>query len=239
MPSKILWTSTGFTRVPDAFNNAVVISYADSGIYTRVVEKLKQTVEFHNPGLDVIIFRSPSEIGAPPHRENPYAFKVYAIQKAREMGYTTILWCDSVLRPIRSLVPLIESINNAGVYFQKDGYECGRWANDRALEYFKVSRDDAMKISSIYACFMGFNFKTELACEFFRRWKRACDDGIFKGFWKNDNQTESKDPRCTGHRHDQTSAELIAYHMPIPLNKAVFSYDVNNADRYFTGWDKP
>jgi hypothetical protein len=239
MASRLLWTSAGFSRVPPVFNKAAVVSYADYGIYVKLVEKLKRTVELHNPGLDVLIFRSPEEIGAPSHQNNPYAFKVYSIQKARDLGYTTILWCDSVLRPVRSLVPLIEDINKIGIYFQKDGYMCGQWANDRALEYFKVTRDEAMNISSIYACFMGFNFKSELACEYFRRWKRACDDGIFRGRWKNDEKTESQDERCHGHRHDQTSSELIAYQIGIPLNAQVFSYDTKFPNRYFTGWDKP
>jgi len=238
MASKLVWHNGRFTQAPPIFEKTAVVSYAD-GRYTNVVNKLIKSIELHNPGLDIFVFRTPEEIGSPPHSQNPYAFKVYAIQKVREMGYTTIIWCDSCLRAIRSLVPLIQKINAAGVYFQSDGWVCGQWANDRALEYFGVTRDEAMNISAIYACFMAFNFKTELANEFFTKWKRACQMGIFIGQWTNDNKTESQDPRCMGHRHDQTCGELLAHVLKIPLHGRALSHDVTDPNRFFTSWNKP
>lgn len=238
MASKIVWYNGRFVHTPQIFEKTVVVSYAD-GRYTNVVNKLIRSIQLYNPGLDVCVFQNPQEIGSPPHYENPYAFKVYAIQKARDMGYTTIIWCDSCLRAVRSLESLIKDINQSGVYFQKDGWPCGQWSNDRALEYFEVTRDQAMNISSIYACFMAFNFKTDVANEFFVKWKRACQMGIFIGRWKNDDKTESQDIRCTGHRHDQTCAELLAYTLKIPLHERVLSDDVTYSNRYFTSWDKP
>jgi hypothetical protein len=240
MGSKLVWDNGRFVRTPSEFERTAVVSYAD-GRYTPVVNKLLQSVQIHNPGLDVFVFRTPQEIGSPPHSHNPYAFKVYAIQKVRDMGYTTILWCDSCLRAVRSLVPLIHSINTHGVYLQKDGWPCGRWANDRALEYYGVTRDQAMDITSVYACFMAFNFKTEIANKFFDQWKRACQMGIFIGRWENNAKTESQDERCTGHRHDQTCAELTAYTLQIPIQPRVLlsATEVNARDRFFTSWDKP
>ena len=35
-------------------------------------------------------------------------------------------------------------------------------------------------------------------------------DGIFKGAWTNDNNSESADPRCKGHRHDMVCGSIIA-----------------------------
>jgi hypothetical protein len=238
MAAKLVWHNGRFVHTPPEFEKTAVVSYAD-GRYTNVVNKLIRTVETHNPGLDVIVFRNPQEIGSPPHSRNPYAFKVYAIQKVRDMGYTTILWCDSCLRAVRSLTPLIEAVRREGVFLQKDGWACGQWANDRALEYFGVTRDDAMNITSIYACFMAFNFKTAIANEFFEQWKRACQMGIFVGQWKNDNKTESQDERCTGHRHDQTCAELVAHRLHIPIQYRVLTTDVADPNRFFTSWDRP
>lgn len=235
---RLVWANGKFVRTPNEFNKTALVTYAD-GRYTHVPAKLIRTVEEHNPGLATFVFRTPEEIGSPPHSENPYAFKVYAIQKVRSMGYTTILWCDSCLRAVKSLAPLIERIKAVGMYFQKDGWVSGQWSNDKALQYFGVSRDEAMHICSVYACFMGFNFETAIANEFFMRWKRACQMGIFIGRWKNDERTESDDVRCTGHRHDQTCAELIAHQLHIPLQKQVLSSNVHDADRFFTSWDKP
>jgi hypothetical protein len=115
---------------------------------------------------------------------------------------------------------------------------CGQWANDRALAYFNVTRDQAMTISTIYACFLGFNFLSPVAQEFFARWKKACEDGIFIGQWTNATLSESQDTRCTGHRHDQTCAELILHAMQVPLQTKVYSYDPMDGERFFTGWDR-
>jgi len=32
---------------------------------------------------------------------------------------------------------------------------------------------------------------------------------MFKGAWNNNNQTESQDPRCKGHRHDMSCGSIM------------------------------
>lgn len=232
---RIRWVNGRFVRTAD---RVAVVTFS-SGRYIGVEQKLVSSLQRWSPDVDVLVFHDPAELGSPPHAENPYAFKVYAIQKARSLGYTTILWCDSCLRNVRPLDALLRTIQSVGVYFQKDGFMCGQWANDRALKYFGVSRDDAMQISTIYACCMGFDFKSPIAQSFFDRWKQSCEDGIFVGRWTNTEQTESQDTRCTGHRHDQTCAELVAHALRIPLHPKVYSYDPSDSTRFFTGWEKP
>lgn len=231
----IRWMNGRFIRTGDR----VALVTFSSGRYFGVERKLVASMQRWNPDIDVLVFHDPAEIGSPPHEANPYAFKVYAIQKARSMGYTTVLWCDSCFRAVRSLEPLVERVRTLGLYAQKDGFMCGQWANDRALAAFGVSRDQAMTISTIYACFLGFDFRSPVAREFFARWKSACEAGLFVGRWTNANNSESQDSRCTGHRHDQTCAELILHAMQVPLQPKVLSYDPADPDRFFTGWDKP
>lgn len=231
---QLRWVNGRFVRTSDRI---AVVTFSN-GRYLGVERKLVASIQTWYPDADVLVFHDYAEIGSPPHTTHPYGFKVYAIQKARSLGYTTILWCDSCLRAARPLGPLLQRIEALGIYAQKDGFMCGQWANDRALAAFGVSRDDAMTLSTIYACFLGFNFKSLIACEFFDRWKRACDDGLFLGRWTNDGNTESQDPRCTGHRHDQTCAELILHEMKVPLQPKVHSYDPNDMERFFTGWDR-
>jgi hypothetical protein len=101
-----------------------------------------------------------------------------------------------------------------------------------------VSRDQAMEITSIWACFMAFDFAVPAAREFFRRWKQAADSGLFRGLHSNDEKTESQDPRCRGHRHDQTCAELSAYMVGISPADPVLSPDPECPTRYFTGRER-
>jgi hypothetical protein len=85
---------------------------------------------------------------------------------------------------------------------------------------------------------MGFDFRTKMAYNFLSMWLGAAQAGIFKGRWNNDEKTESEDSRVRGHRHDQTSAELIAYHLRI-VKGAIIAHDEPTRARYFTTWDHP
>lgn len=204
------------------------ISYAD-GSYERLHASFKKSVLLNYPKADVLCFNKFSDIGSPTHAESPYAFKIYAIERARDLGYEVVIWCDSCQRLVNSPVEFIQTIEKVGVYLQRDGWATGQWANDKALEYFGVTRDEAMKITAVYACIIGFDFRHPITTEFLKQWKEASKNGIFFGKWKNTDKTESQDDRCLGHRHDQTSAELIANKMGIELQALV-------TDSVFKGW---
>lgn len=211
------------------------VSFA-SGSYAEPQKLLIESVRKHNPDIPVFAFTQFDEIESPAHKENPYAFKVYAVEKLRKWGYTTIFWCDSVLRLTRPIDSLLPEIKGRGVYLQKDGWNAAQWSNDKALGYFGLTRDEAETIESIYACFMGFDFTNPIAEEFFARWKKSCDDGIFRGNWNNNALTESRDPRCRGHRHDQTCAEIISHQLGIPRGECRVRPGKDDPDRYFTTW---
>ena len=215
------------------------VSFANNG-YKRISTKLKESVAKYCPTADVFIFTEYSQIGCPSHKDAPYSFKPYAIETVRKMGYSIIIWCDSCIRSVRNISELIPEIRSRGVFLQSDGWTTGQWSNDRSLDYFGLTRDDAMNIPAIYACIMAFDFNQEVTHEFLRRWKNAADDGVFQGRWKNDDKTESEDIRCMGHRHDQTCAEIISHQLNIPRGYHILnSKPAENPERYFTFWDFP
>ena len=211
------------------------VSFA-SGRYLEFETNLRASIQQNCTEADVFVFNRPEEIGAPPHTRSPYSFKPYAVDHVRKMGYRYVFWCDSVVRLRKQIDSLLPAISQVGVYLQADGWRVGEWANDRALEYFGLTRDQSMEIEAIYACIMAFDFKTTVANEFLTRWKKASDDGIFIGNWKNDLKTESRDERCRGHRHDQTCAELISFQLGIPRSPALLG---NKGERYFTTYNFP
>lgn len=204
------------------------VSYAD-GSYVPVQAVLVRSIRKIHPDIPVFAFNSRTLIGGPPHKEAPYGFKVYAVQYVRSLGYDIIIWLDSPNRLVMPIDTWIPEIEKVGVYIQKDGWMCGEWANDKTLAEFEVTRDESMTISNCYACIYAFDFRHPMTQPFFDRWKKACDDGFFYGLGKNDKKTESEDPRCLGHRYDQTCAELIAYKMGIPLSPLVLG-------TYFKSW---
>lgn len=219
--------------VPSTSRFAIVTF--SNGRYRGQERKLQESARLVCPEADVFVFHDFAEIGSPPHQESPYSFKVYAIETVRAQGYDVVIWCDSVVRLRKSFDSLLPRIREVGVYLQADGWPAGVWANDRALEYFGIPRDQAMEIECIYACIMGFDFRNPSTREFFARWKKASEDGIFRGRWVNDAKTESQDERCRGHRHDQTCADLISYQLGIPRSKSLF----DAADKYVSTHNFP
>lgn len=187
-----------------------------NGRYRGYETKFRESVQNIYPSVPVFCFHEFHEIGSPSHTDNPYAFKVFCIETVRAMGYSVIFWSDCINRLEKSLDSILPIMSQTGVYLQGDEHATALFANDKSLAYFGVSREDAMKIEAVYACIMGFDFRNPVTSLFFARWKQACLDGIFRGNWSNETRTESDDPRCRGHRHDQTCAELVSYQLGIP-----------------------
>ena len=206
------------------------MSFANVPLYQRLQTDLIFSVKKF--GYDIYTFSKFEEIGSPTHDEAPYAFKMHSIRTVYMKGYDIVIWCDSPARLIRSISQWIPEIEKRGVYLQEDGHPLGSWANDRALEAFGMSRDDAMKLKTVYASIMAFDFRHPITKQFLYRWKDCADKGLFKGKWKNNEFTESSDPRCEGHRHDQTCAELVAHQMGIQTAPRVITFEPNPI-RYF------
>lgn len=207
-----------------------------NGSYQHTQQGLIESLRKHT-NYDILNFTSYEQLECKPHSDSPYGFKVYAIEIAKNLGYDIVIWCDSPMRLLRPIDEWIPLITKHGVYLQRDGWFCGQWANDRTLAYFNKSRDDAMNIPNIYACVMGFDFRTDIARKFLDEFIICEKLSLFKGLHHNRNHTESNDVRCLGHRHDQSCAELIADKLNIHPNPFVFSYDTNNKNRFFTAWD--
>jgi hypothetical protein len=159
-------------------------------------------------GIDKVKLR---ELNCDSHQSNPYAFKIQAIEAAMIAGYKQVLWLDSSCWAVKDPSPIFDIIDAKGYFMEEAGHMAGNWTNDRALEYFQISRDEAMNIPMYSAGFTGINFDTDIGWKFFSWWRSAMEFGMFRGQWDNDTHSESRDPRCKGHRHDMSCASIIAY----------------------------
>jgi len=196
----------------------VIINIA-TGAYIRGQERLRTTLDEFND-TQLLAWTDESQIGSPTQKLNPYAFKIYAFEHALKNGYKQILWVDASVYAVRNLKPIWDTIKNEGYIMQYAGHLVGRWANDKCLKYFGVSRDDAMKMLMYgNAGFLGLNFENEIAVEFFKRWKESMLAGMFIGNWNNVNNSESNDERCSGHRHDMTCGSIIAQQLGMEYKK--------------------
>lgn len=183
--------------------------------YRPAQDRLRQSLLNHANGIDF----SGSIISKSTHLDNPYSFKITAIEIALQAGYKQILWLDSSCYAIRPIRKVFDIIDEQGYFMEEAGHYVGTWTNDFTLNHFGIARDEAMKIPMFSAGFTGINFDTEIGREFFGQWKEAMLHGCFKGAWSNANKTESQDPRCEGHRHDMSSASIIANKLGMKYQK--------------------
>lgn len=159
--------------------------------------RLHSSMLLHNQEIPLLLFGNEYEVFAPPHRDNPYAFKIYAIEAAREMGYDQVLWFDASVYTVGSLTPVFDWLTEKGIFLEEAGHYLGQWSHNDALNYFGIKREDAMKMPMLSAGFVGFDFRNPISQEFFAEWKESMRNGMFKGLWEN-------------HRHDLTCASAIA-----------------------------
>jgi hypothetical protein len=188
-----------------------IVSFANErGNYIKALERLGESLK-GNTDATFFPFIGEESIGAPNHLDNPYSFKIYAIEKVKAQGYKQILWLDSSVVLRKDISPIFEEMESRGYIMQEAGCYVGEWCNDKTLQAFNITRNEAMTMPCYgNAGLLGLNFYSRTAYDFFYRWKWAMQKGLFIGEWNNDNKTESQDERCKGHRHDLVCGSIIA-----------------------------
>lgn len=191
-------------------NKRAIVSFANErGNYIEAQKRLKDSL-IGFTDADFLGFIGESSIDAPLHEKNPYAFKIYAIEKAALIGYDSVLYLDSSAYAVSNVDTIFDIIERDGYFMEEAGHYAGTWTNDKTLNYFGIDRDEAMNMTMYSAGFTGLNFNYVIAIDFFKRWKESMIAGCFRGNWDNKGLTESVDIRCEGHRHDMSCASIIA-----------------------------
>src|SRR6185369_76530 len=173
--------------------------------------------------------------GCPAQQEKQYAFKIYALRRAWDASFGTITWIDSAFQPIASVEPLWAEVERAGWWIPAQGdANLGNWTSDRALEIFGITRDVAMDIPLCYSGLVSILCRTSIGKEIWRLWQELYDKGAFNGphqniigghtgAWGNKTTGEcSKDPRCHGHRHDESALSFVLYKLGLKPSKLPF-----------------
>ena len=101
-----------------------------TGSYVRGQERL--TEKLASMGVDYVHFRDRLPAGSPSHRDVPYAFKAYALEAAMLQGYTTLLWADACILPVKPLDELFERIERDGYWIGNNGWTNYEWTADSA-----------------------------------------------------------------------------------------------------------
>lgn len=179
-----------------------------TGHYQRSAARQLRSIEAVGETCDRIA-RTDYPPGCPTHQEQPFAFKPYIFKEARELGYTHALWLDSTCVVHKPLGAVWDAIDTQGAFFWNSGYASGQWCSDRCLEGMGVTRDEAWRIPMIQATVIGLKFDADRG--FLDQWLQFVP--LFHGAWKNRGGEVSTDPKCDGHRHDQSVASILVHRL--------------------------
>lgn len=219
-----------------------------TGRYLKGQERLRAELERFSPESTWMAWSDELPPGSPPHRERPYAFKAYGLRAAREAGFSTLLWADASVLPLRSLEPLWERIGRDGYWFALNGWTNYEWTADSAYPalFPGLSIEEARAINrkfpQVVGTAFGLNMNHYLGRTFLERYLALAATEAFVGPWANTNCPREKrfdygpgssytmgpcgPPDVLGHRHDQTAASLLAWQLGMKLTQcpAILSY---------------
>lgn len=154
--------------------------------------------------------------------KSAYEDKVLAIKEAVEMGYKKILWLDCSITAIKSLHPIWDRIEKDGYYLYESGSNCAVTCNDKCLNNYGVTRDEAEMIYECASNVVGINLENETGISFYKLWiSSLLNESNLGEKWPDENQrlAESTDSRFKYHRNDQSCASLSAGLLGLTLDK--------------------
>lgn len=196
-----------------------------NGWHYRGVARMIQAFGEKSPGCVVSAELLPKAVDADPVWDYcGYSCKPWALDKSLSMLFPPdiLIWLDASVYPVKSIQPLLDHIRRVGYYLQPTGFKIGNWVSDDMLRYFGLSRDEAMGWDEAASGVVGLDCKIPRNRKLIRDWCAA--EPFFAGAHSNDKAAPdgrkyhyrnvghvSDDPRCWGHRHDQSALAILAH----------------------------
>lgn len=189
-----------------------IISCGIGGGYAAGIDRLADNLRFHGWLGDTIFWKDYPE-GCPKHEgAGQYNFKVYAFREAFKRGYKIVLWLDASFYPIKDPMPIMDYINDNGLYFFKSGYPLSATATDSLL--MGLSRESLTDVPEFATGAVGINIDNPKGSEFFTLWQYLMNKGFFGGNRIHDPK-DSEHPLFKFSRQDQSAASAILHSMKI------------------------
>ena len=185
--------------------------------YPRGQDRLRRSLSDVGFDGNLLLWSGEYPPGCPTHQEQPYAFKVAALEMAIHRGMGATLWCDGSVWFIRDPSPLFKQIEENGYWIMTLGWCTSEWCMDSALPLLGVKRDDYWSVPMISATMFGFDMQSDIARKVVGYMRARVRDGSLRGPWTNEQGQASLDKRVLGHRHDQTALSVIAHKLGLNI----------------------
>lgn len=148
--------------------------------YLPYQRRLADGLAKHAPDIDKAFWCDELPFGSPPHQEMPYAFKLFAIEHARELGYQKVLWFDAGVDVRAPLSPIFKLIEDRSVLLTSDDDALALHCSDECLNYFKVTRDWSKGVKLTGGGIIGLDLRSYKGSRFYFDWWDAYKAGLYK-----------------------------------------------------------
>lgn len=188
-----------------------VVNYASHGWFLEAQQRLADSLARYDPASQHCMY-GPQQID--PAAFPSYRFKLRAIMLS---GAPRILWLDAANYLTKPIEAIWRDIARQGYAIQWNDPACklGIWSSDHALEVFGITRNEAMGLPDCAAGLIGLNLEHPAGWAIYGAWRGAMLQGVFDGPRSNREGQCSSDPRCKGHRQDQTALSLILHKLKL------------------------
>ncbi len=200
-------------------NKAVIVNCGVNGWYPQGSERLERSLIFNGFAGQLLFFKGQYPPNSPHHNDNPYAFKIYAIEEAIRQGYNTILLLDSSFWNIKDCTPIFDIITDKGIFGFRTGYNCAETCSDAALEWAGFTRDEAEQLPEIASGACGLRLDNPDGKAVYDMWKEGMELGLFKNNRVHD-LNDSADPRMIHARQDQSIWALAIHRRGLQVDDA-------------------
>ena len=211
---------------------AVICTVAWKGWYRKGLERQIREFGRVSPGYELQGWLNVLPPGTPRLVKDGvdytgYSAKPWAMKYAMDSGADVALLIDASVYPIRHIEPLLDFIWDHGYYLAPAGFTVGEWTNDETLASFGMDRDHALKIPDVASGIVGLRLDglnptpIQVAVE---QWCVSTTEPGFAAPHSNIHAANKRhhyrnvghvsyDPRCSGHRQDQSALSLIAHQL--------------------------
>lgn len=195
----------------------IIISCAFGKRYLEQLDRLEASVKAIYPHFPMMTWRN-EQVPGRPHRESLYGFKVHAVDKALDKGYSKIIFLDPACilqHPVDYWFSL-----NLPVLAVKDDNKLDKMISQKALSYY--GNPDITGWHLVGGSLYVLNFNHSVTHRLFYQWHLAEQDGIFG------SQAEQASEKINGHRNDESCMAMALYsHSVEPVGHDVARYNQN------------
>lgn len=203
--------------------SSCIVTVAFREPYLTHNERQYNWIKENHPDLKVISFRDMLPAKGTIHTDNVvshfqkslYGFKPHAIQKAIDYGFKKVIWLDPSVLPSITLAHLFNALDEHPVIVRKGEHPLADMTNQKAMNWFGVTKEDIKDVKHIGGTVYGFNFDNQKAVDVFHLWKKAEEEGIFG----------TQDDFMAGHWADESCMALSLFKNGVEQYwKSLFTY---------------